>query len=221
MTEGKNSTDNANPDKEVEPEAEGSEPLESAESQDQPSAMATTGALSGTSTEEAVDLEPPLSEPESDQTEIEIGAELEELRLQAEEYLQGWQRARAEFANYKKRVEKEMQEAYQRAAGDILARYLFIMDDLERALKERPEGSEASAWADGVELIYRKFENILESQGVEPVPAIGEMFDPNLHEAISHEDSDSHRAGEVIDVIQRGYAMGDRILRPALVRVAK
>jgi molecular chaperone GrpE len=137
------------------------------------------------------------------------------------EYLDGWQRARADFANYKKRIEREQREAYRRAAGDILTRYLGIVDDLERALKDRPTEGEPSNWADGVELIYRKFHSILEAEGVELIDAMGQPFDPNLHEAISHEDSDEQPAGYVIEVLQQGYRMGDQVLRPALVRVAK
>ncbi len=154
-------------------------------------------------------------------SDAELSSQLEVLQTQAEEYLEGWQRARAEFANYKKRVDKEMQEAYVRAAGDILARYLYILDDLERALKDRPKDEEAALWAEGIELIYNKMESMLEAEGVEAVPAQGKMFDPTLHEAISHEESEDHNTGQVIDVIRQGYTLGDRVLRPALVRVAK
>ncbi len=146
---------------------------------------------------------------------------LERARAEAQEYLDGWQRARAEFANYRKRVDREMQDAYERAKGDILARYLCILDDLERALKDRPAEDEAGVWAEGIELIYRKFKALLEAEGVETIPAEGQPFDPNLHEAISHEESGDHQEGHVIEVVQQGYRIGDRVLRPALVRVAK
>jgi len=148
-------------------------------------------------------------------------AEIERLTKLNEEYLDGWQRARADFVNYKKRIEREQREAYRRAAGDILTRYLGIVDDLERALKDRPTEGDPGNWADGVELIYRKLRSVLEAEGVESIDALGQPFDPNLHEAISHEDSDEQPAGYVIDVVQQGYRMGDQVLRPALVRVAK
>ncbi|MGA9191390.1 MAG: nucleotide exchange factor GrpE [Anaerolineales bacterium] len=148
-------------------------------------------------------------------------AEIERLTKLNEEYLDGWQRARADFVNYKKRIEREQREAYRRAAGDILTRYLGIVDDLERALKDRPTEGDPGNWADGVELIYRKLRSVLEAEGVEIIDALGQPFDPNLHEAISHEDSDEQPAGYVIDVVQQGYRMGDQVLRPALVRVAK
>lgn len=156
-----------------------------------------------------------------DLKEGELQAEVERLSAMAEEYLDGWQRARADFSNYKKRIEREQQETYRRAAGDILTRYLTIVDDLERALKDRPTEGDGAQWAEGVELIYRKLHTFLEAEGVEPIDALGQPFDPNLHEAISHEDSEEYEAGHVIEVLQQGYRMGETVLRPALVRVAR
>ena len=156
-----------------------------------------------------------------DDANLDPEARIEALQKEADEYLDGWQRARAEFANYKKRVDRQLQQSYQRAAGEILTRQLSVMDDMERALKDRPELPEAQSWSEGIELIYRKLEAILESEGVEPIDAQGEMFDPNLHEALSHEDNDEYKGGQIIEVVQNGYRLGDRILRPAMVRVAK
>lgn len=147
--------------------------------------------------------------------------ELESVKSQADEYLDGWQRARAEFANYKKRTDREQQELRSRIAGETISRYLGVVDDLERALRERPADGDAAAWAEGIELIYRKLVTLLESEGVYRIAADGQEFDPNLHEALSHEESSDHREGQVIEVIQPGYRMGERVLRPALVRVAK
>ncbi len=147
--------------------------------------------------------------------------ELEQVSAQAAEYLDGWQRARAELANYKKRVERDRQEAYQRAAGDILSQFLDLIDDLERALEDRPTEGEAAVWADGIELIHRKFVAVLDSHGVEPIDASGRPFDPTVHEALTHEEREDTQEGYVIDVVKQGYRMGDRVLRPALVRVAK
>jgi molecular chaperone GrpE len=147
--------------------------------------------------------------------------ELESARAKADEYLDGWQRARADFANYKKRIERDQAQVFQNAAGNIIKRYLDIVDDLDRALKNRPQSGEGAGWADGIELIYRKFLSILESEGVKPIEAEGQPFDPNLHEAITQEESAKHESGTVIDVVQQGYLLGDRVLRPARVRVAK
>jgi molecular chaperone GrpE len=146
---------------------------------------------------------------------------LVQVTAQAAEYLDGWQRARAELANFKKRIERERQETYKRAAGDILDQFLDVMDDLERALADRPAEGEAATWAEGITLVHRKVKGVLESQGVETIGAQGEPFDPTIHEAISHEQVEDVDEGHVIDVVKQGYRMGDRVLRAALVRVAK
>jgi len=151
----------------------------------------------------------------------QLGEELEEARRQADENLDGWQRARAEFSNYKKRIEREKREERARITGEIAWKYLGVLDDIDRALKDRPENYEADSWAEGIDLIYRKMRSILESEGVELISAEGELFDPNFHEAISQEETDAHDEGEIIEVIQQGYKIGDQVLRPALVRVAK
>ena len=173
--------------------------------------------------------ETPLEQVEIDEVaapaqDSELGllqGELTEARAKADEYLEGWQRSRAEFANFKKRIERDQEQVYQAAAGAIIKRYLGVLDDLERALKNRPRDGEGAAWAEGVELIYRKLLSILESEGVKPMQPEGEMFDPNLHEAILSEDSDHHESGQIIEVIQPGYLLGDKVLRPAMVRVAR
>jgi molecular chaperone GrpE len=147
--------------------------------------------------------------------------DLEETRTKADEYLDGWQRARAEFTNYKKRVEREQAQIYQTVTGNIIKQYLEITDDLERALVNKPEGSDGAEWANGVELIYRKLLAILQNEGVIRMGAQGQVFDPNLHEAITSEESDTYKSGEIIEVLQPGYMIENRVLRPAMVRVAK
>jgi molecular chaperone GrpE len=144
-----------------------------------------------------------------------------EWQAKANEYLDGWQRSRADFANYKKRIEREQAEIYQRTAGSILKRHLEIIDDLERALRNRPGEGDGASWSEGIDLVYRKLTNILESEGVKAMQTEGQMFDPNFHEAISSEDSPNHKNGEIIEAVQRGYLLGDKVLRPALVRVAR
>jgi len=151
----------------------------------------------------------------------ELEAELTKTQNQAQEYLDGWKRSQAEFANYRRRIEREQSQVYQNAAGSLIKRYLGAIDDLERALKVRPREGEGAAWADGIELIYRKLLQILESEGVKPMDAAGQQFDPNLHEAVVSEDSPDHESGQIIEVLQQGYLIGDRVLRPAMVRVAR
>lgn len=147
--------------------------------------------------------------------------ELETTRTKADEYLDGWQRARAEFTNYKKRIDREQQQVYQNAAGSVIRQFLGIADDIERALKARPSEGEGAAWAAGIELVYRKLLAIFESEGVTQIQAEGAPFDPNFHEAVSSDESGEHESGQVIEVLQQGYMLGDRVLRPAMVRVAR
>ena len=151
----------------------------------------------------------------------ETSAELEAIRAQADEYLDGWQRSRAEFANYKKRIEREQEDARARTTAGVITKILPIADDLERALRDRTDADDSGAWAAGIELIHRKLTALLEAEGVEPIPAEGEVFNPELHEAVTYEANDDHNEGQVIEVIQQGYRLGERVLRPARVRVAK
>jgi molecular chaperone GrpE len=147
--------------------------------------------------------------------------QLADTLAKADEYLNGWQRSQADFANFKRRIEREQTQIYQNAAGSVIKRFLAVLDDLDRALKNRPKEGDGAAWAEGIELIYRKLMAILESEGVKPMSAEGQQFDPNLHEAILSEDSDRHESGQVIEVLQQGYLLGERVLRPAMVRVAR
>lgn len=180
-----------------------------------------------TESEEPVDeLDSPEVADESPGTDLspeeimELQSTLEESQTQAAEYLDGWQRARAEFTNYKKRVERERQRIYKDAAGGVIKRYLPAIDDLERALKGRPQDGEGATWAEGVELVYRKMLAILEAEGITRIEAEGETFDPNLHEAIVQSESNEHECDQVIEVLEQGYMVNDRVLRPAKVRVA-
>ena len=147
--------------------------------------------------------------------------EIDDLKEQAQANLEGWQRERADYSNYRSRVEREQSQKKQDLTVEVLKKYLVIQDDLNRALKARPTEGESASWAEGIELISRKLTNILDCEGLTPIDAEGKQFDPRLHEAISHEESDGHESGEVIEVVQMGYMLGDRVIRPALVRVAK
>jgi molecular chaperone GrpE len=178
--------------------------------------------------EEKTEPEVPQESLESTVSQVELETELatlrgdlETLQLKSQEYLDGWQRERAEFTNYKRRVDKERERAYQNAVGIIVRRYLDVMDDLERALKNRPADGDGSVWAGGIDLIYRKLLATLEAEGVQQMDAEGQLFDPTLHEAISQEPSPEHESGQIIEVIKNGYLLSDRVLRPALVRVAQ
>lgn len=144
--------------------------------------------------------------------------DLAEAQSKASEYKDSWLRSQAEFQNYRKRLDRDNEMRYNSMKGDIIKKVLPVLDDLERALQNR---SAEDAWANGIELVVRKFQNVLESEGITKIEALGAEFDPNFHEAISHEPADGVQSGHVIGVVQNGYMLGDRVIRPALVRVAR
>ena len=182
-----------------------------------PADKAFTGLEDSESSLEVIDEEEDLS-PEELVAVLEKS--LEEMELKAEEYLDGWKRSRAEFANYKKRILRENTEIRQIARGEVIKLYLDIVDDLERALQEKPEIGDGDNWAEGIEIIFLKLQAKLESEGVRPMNALGNEFDPNIHEALMKEESEEFESGQIIEVMQEGYWIGDKVLRPAIVRVA-
>src|SRR4026209_502201 len=143
---------------------------------------------------------------------------LEEAEAKVSDYKDSWLRSQADFQNYKKRIERDNEMMYTSMKGDIIKKVLPALDDLERALQNRRA---EDPWSDGIELIARKLQNMLESEGVKRIEALGVEFDPNFHEAISHEPANGAKSGHVIGVVQNGYMLGERVIRPALVRGAQ
>ncbi len=146
---------------------------------------------------------------------------LEQERAKSAEYLDHWRRAAADFANYKKRIEKDNSEFTRFANSVLIARLLPVLDDLDRALQTIPDNLRALTWVDGIVLIARKMAALLEAEGLKPIDAVGKPFDPNVHEAVIHEETDQHEDGIVIAELQKGYKLNDRVLRPTMVKVAK
>ena len=165
----------------------------------------------------------PVEEAE-ERLELPEGANLLQMLIEAQKEAQanedGWQRARAEFSNYKKRIERERTELFQRAALDTLQALLPIIDDFDRAFESVPDALEEDPWIGGVAMIQRKFAGLLEQYQVEAIDPTGAAFDPNLHQAIGAEESDEVESGHVIATLQKGYRAGDTVLRLALVKVA-
>ncbi|RPH56206.1 MAG: nucleotide exchange factor GrpE [Acidobacteria bacterium] len=149
-----------------------------------------------------------------------LAAELADLRHEQEELRNQLLRKAADFDNYRKRVERERREMAELAAQDLLLELLPILDDFERAL-DVVVAPGAERYRDGVELIYRQLQELLKKRGVIPIEAVGTDFDPHVHQAVVHEASTTHRDGEVIAELRRGYRLGDRLLRPVMVKVAK
>ena len=152
--------------------------------------------------------------------QLSLEEQLAAAQAEAARNLDGWQRTQAEFSNARKRFEKQRVETYVNANADMVGRLVPLMDDFERALEAMPEASRANPWVTGVELVYRKMQAILEEMNVQVIPAVGEPFDPNLHEALSQEASDEFASGTVVREMRRGYRLGERVIRPSLVTVA-
>jgi len=129
-------------------------------------------------------------------------------------------RMAAEFDNYRKRVDRERREQADFATAEAIADLLPIIDDLERALKA-PASGEADGFRKGIDLIHQQMIELLRKRGVKPIDAVGTDFDPRYHQAVVQESSADHREGEVMEEFARGYMLGDRLLRPAMVKVAK
>jgi molecular chaperone GrpE len=144
-----------------------------------------------------------------------------ELQRQRDDYYDRLLRKTAEFDNYRKRIDRERQQVTEAAAADLLTELLPLVDDLERALRADPGSEGVEAYRRGVELIHRQLLEVLRKRGVRPVDSVGADFDPHFHQAVAHEAVEGRRDGEVIEEFGRGYMLGDRLLRPAMVKVAK
>jgi molecular chaperone GrpE len=142
------------------------------------------------------------------------------LARERDDYRDRLLRKAAEFDNYRKRIERERREHADHTVVDLLQEILLVVDDFDRALAVEG-GDDASAYRRGVELINTKLHDLLRKHNIKPIEALGADFDPNLHQAVVQEASPNHREGEVIGELRRGYMMGDRLLRPAMVKVAK
>ena len=187
---------------------------------------------------EADELESvPFSEGEASQADTVTGggpevaelvatrAELKRLEGEVKELKEGLARRQADFENYRKRVERERTETYNRAVADIAAKLLPVLDNLKRALEteasvEAAETDEFRHFLSGVDLIYKQLNGVLDALGVKAIQAEGEHFDPHLHEAVVTEPTDDYEPDTVMQEIVRGYRLGDKLIRPSLVKVA-
>ena len=149
----------------------------------------------------------------------QLERELAEVRAKSEEHLNNWQRSAADFANFKRRTDEERATLGRFSTAALIGRLLSVLDDFDRALDAVPPEAH-HPWIEGVKLVERKLRGVLESEGVTPIEALGQPFDPNLHEAVAHEPTAEHPDNEVIGEVQRGYRLHDRVIRPSLVRVA-
>jgi molecular chaperone GrpE len=165
---------------------------------------------------------------ELDTSPQKLTAELDELRQQlitaeqeAAENKAGWQRTAADFQNYKRRTEQDREQMFGLANDALLSKLLVIADDFDRAIANMPAELRGMGWVDGIAAIDRKLRALLDSEGLTPIEAVGQPFDPHLHEAVTQEETTHVPEGTVTQELQRGYRIRDRVLRPAMVAVAK
>ncbi len=161
-------------------------------------------------------------------TEAEAGAidvqslqrKVERLKAESEHHLDQWRRTAANLENYRKRVEKERGNILEAGQATLIAQLLPVLDDLERAFQTLPPALRSLTWTDGVALIERKINVVLEQHGLKEIEALGQPFDPALHQSILQEDTSDYPDGQVMAVLQKGYQLHDKVLRPAMVKIA-
>jgi len=149
-----------------------------------------------------------------------IEEQLAALRKDRDELYDRLLRATAEFDNYRKRTDRERRETAERVTASVLEEVLPVVDDFERALRA-DAGASAETYRTGLEIIYKQLQDMLTRRGVMSIPTVGTDFDPHVHQAVAYDESPGHRDGEVVEEMRRGYKLGERLLRPAMVRVAK
>lgn len=167
------------------------------------------------------DINNPTTPEANEGTSANATADADELQRQRDDFYDRLLRKTAEFDNYRKRVERDRQSMAESAAADLLRDLLPLVDDLERALKAEPGAEGAESYRRGVELIHRQLLDVLRKRNVKPVEALGADFDPHVHEAVAYEPAQGRRDGEILEEFGKGYMLGERLLRPAIVKVAK
>jgi molecular chaperone GrpE len=157
-----------------------------------------------------------------EEEQLSLEQQLEVVRQEAAQNLDGWQRAAAEMANFKRRQEDQLKLQRDMIKADVLQGVISALDDMDLAFQNVPQQLDGQliGWVEGFRLVQRKLDRVLDDQGVRMINTTGE-FDPNLHEAVSYEESDEHAEGQIIAELRKGYQIGNRVIRPALVRVAK
>ena len=161
------------------------------------------------------------AEPAAAAIAADSPVDTEEVQRQRDDFYDRLLRKTAEFDNFRKRTERERQALADAAAADLLQELLPLVDDLERALRAETGAEGAEAYRRGVELIHRQLSELLRKRGVRPIETEGAAFDPYFHQAVAYEPSGEHRDGQIVEEFRRGYMLGDRLLRPSMVKVAK
>ncbi|ALS21283.1 MULTISPECIES: nucleotide exchange factor GrpE [Paenibacillus] len=149
-----------------------------------------------------------------------VNQELEELRKQVEDHQQRLLRAQADFDNYRRRTMKEKEEFAKYASLKLIEQLLPVVDNFERALAASKDNKDYDALAKGIEMIFRQLDGVLANEGLKPMEAVGTPFNPEYHQAIMQVESEEHEEGIVVEEVQKGYMLKDKVLRPAMVKVS-
>jgi molecular chaperone GrpE len=178
-------------------------------------------------TEEQINTANQTQDPETENADgqgdeiAELRARVAQLEKEAAEYKDQWLRAAADYKNFKRRTDQERADLIRGASAGLLLKLLPVVDDLERALSSVTPDVEATPWYGGFKLIPQKLQTVLESEGVTPIEALGQDFDPNFHEAVIYEAAGEGQEGKVVGELQKGYKLRDRVLRPTMVKVGQ
>jgi molecular chaperone GrpE len=170
-----------------------------------------------TSTEDETPLEGEHPAEAGGDGENDVVTALQQL---ADENHNRYLRAQADFDNFRRRTLKEKEELAQYASLKLVGQLLPVLDNFQRALQTDGEGAESGSFAKGVDMIYRQLSQVLEAEGLKPMEVVGQPFDPELHQAIMQVESEEYEAGTVVEVIQPGYRLKDKVIRPAMVKVS-
>jgi molecular chaperone GrpE len=159
------------------------------------------------------------TESEAAQAQPSLDPEVQAARDEAEATFARYQRLAADFENFKRRSRQDLSDRTQFANEELLRKLLPLRDNLQRALEHAPEGIDQN-WFEGIKMVVRQFDDVLQAQGLSTIPAVGERFDPAQHEAIASEETDEHEEGTIVEEMQPGYRLHNRVIRPTLVKVA-
>jgi len=151
----------------------------------------------------------------------DLEQKLAQAEAQAAEYLDNWRRSVADLSNARKRMQREQEDFVRNASARVLEKLLPVIDDMDRAFEAASTDQADEEWLNGFRMIQRKLQGVLDSEGVTAIPATGQRFDPTLHHAVTHEEAPGLEEGTVVAEVAKGYKLGDRVLRPSMVRVAK
>lgn len=153
--------------------------------------------------------------------EGEDNGQLVKLTAEIEEYKERLLRAQADFDNFRRRTQKEKEDLAKYASSVLITELLPVIDNFERALSSGADSADVSSYAKGVEMIFRQLEGVLKAEGLERMEAVGQPFNPEFHQAVMQVDSDEYEEGIVVEELQKGYQLKDKVIRPAMVKVSK